>query len=189
MEFEQVVKNRRTRRKYINKKVPHEKLVKLVEYARFAPMGINLQGLKYAIIDDEELVKKVFPLTVWSALRPQNAPKEHEQPTSYIAMIGDLNIKPNGDFETDAGAAGTIITLGAENLGLFSCWLGSIDKPKISELLNLSDNYDLLYLIAVGYSEQKATYVDAENEVMTYIDVDGVLTVPKRKVEDILISI
>lgn len=189
MEFEQVVKNRRTRRKYINKKVPHEKLVKLVEYARFAPMGINLQALKYVIIDDEELVKKVFSFTAWSSLQPQNAPTEQEQPTSYIAMIGDLNINPGGDFETDAGSAGAIITLGAENLGLFSCWNGSFDKEGVSKLLNLSEKHDLLYLFAVGYSEQKAAYIDAENQVTTYIDIDGVLTVPKRKVEDLLICI
>ena len=156
-------------------------------YARFAPMGANLQALKYAIIDGE-LAGKVFALTKWSGYHPEDAPKETEMPPAYIAILGDNEIKPNGQFETDSGAAGTVICLAAEELGLSTCWLGAIKRDEIKELLGLCEKYSLLYLIAVGYSEQKADYVDASGDIK-YFMKDDVLTVPKRTLAEILVEI
>ena len=189
MELTKVIVQRRTRRKFTKEKVPYEKLKTLIEYARFAPMGANIQGLKYAILNDDNLVEKIFPFTAWSGYHPEDAPSENEKPTSYIAVLGDTDIKPNGNFETDAGAAGTIISLVAEDMGIASCWIGSINKKEISKLLNLSENYKLLYLIAVGNSDQQATYVDTDEDIKYFTDSNGVLNVPKRKTEDILIKL
>lgn len=187
MELKKAIISRRTRRKFIDKKVPHSKLVELIEYARYAPMGANLQAIKYILIEDEELVHKIFPNTKWSGYHPENAPGEDEQPTSYIAMLGDTQIKANGNFETDAGAAGTIITLVAEDIGLASCWIGSLDREEVSKILKLDKRYKLLYLIAVGYSEQNAVAIDAYEDIKYYTDENGTLNVPKRTIDDIII--
>lgn len=187
MDFEKVVIGRRTRRKFTSEKVSHDKLEKIVELARFTPTGANIQALKYAIIDDE-LVQSIFPHTRWSGYHPEAAPSIEEQPPSYIAILGDKTIKTS-NFEIDAGAAGTIISLAAENMGLAACWLGSISRDEISKILNLDGNFELLYLIAIGYSNQKSTYVDAENDIKYFIDNDDVLTVPKRKLRDILVEL
>lgn len=188
MEFKETVLLRRTRRKFLQKAVSREKLEMLVEFARYAPMGANIQALKYEIVDDEETVRKIFPNTKWSGYHPDDAPTESEQPTSYIAILGDLEIKPNANFECDAGAAGTIICLAAEDSGLAGCWLGSIDRKEISKILGLKENLSLLYLIAIGYSNQEARAVDANGDIKYYTDSDGVLNVPKRKIEEILIK-
>ncbi|MBR5808513.1 MAG: nitroreductase family protein, partial [Clostridia bacterium] len=112
----------------------------------------------------------------------------NEMPPSYIAILGDNELKANGQFETDAGAAGTIICLAAEELGLSTCWLGAIKRNEIKELLGISEKYGLLYLIAVGYSEQKADYVDAADDIKYFME-NGVLTVPKRTLDEILVEI
>lgn len=187
MKVTDAIINRRTKRKYTTQRVSRDLLETLVGYARFAPMGANLQALKYAIIDGD-LAKKVFPLTKWSGYHPEDAPTEAEMPSSYIAILGDNEIKPNGQFETDAGAAGTVILLAAEELGLSTCWLGAIKRDEIKELLAISEKYSLLYLIAVGYSEQKAEYSDATGDIKYYTK-DGVLTVPKRTLDEILVEI
>lgn len=187
MKVTDAIIKRRTKRKYTNKGVSRDLLETLVGLARFAPMGANLQPLKYAIIDGE-LAKKVFPLTKWSGYHPEDAPTEVEQPPSYIAILGDNEIKQNGQFETDSGASGAIICLGAEELGLSTCWLGAIKREEIKELLGLSEKYSLLYLIAVGYSEQKAEFCDAEGDIKYFMEKD-VLTVPKRTLSEILIEI
>ncbi len=187
MELLKAIKSRRTHRKYINKKVSHADLEKLIEYARYAPMGGNIQGIKYVLIEKENMVKEVFKHTKWSAYHPEDAPNDREQPTAYIAMLGDTAIKPNGSFETDAGASGTIISLVAEELGLASCWIGSVNKKEVAKLLELDERYELLYLIAVGYSEQKATAIDTTQDIRYFTDENGVLTVPKRTVDDIIL--
>ncbi len=187
MKVTEAIIKRRTKRKYTTEGVSRDLLETLVGYARFAPMGANLQALKYAIIDGD-LSKKVFPLTKWSGYHPEDAPNEKEQPPSYIAILGDNVIKPNGQFETDAGAAGATICLAAEELGLSTCWLGAIKRDEIKELLGVSPKYSLLYLIAVGYSEQKADFCDAKDDIKYFMNGD-ILTVPKRTLDEILVEI
>ena len=187
MKVTETIIKRRTKRKYTSQRASRDLLETLVGYARFAPMGANLQALKYAVIDGG-LAKQVFPLTKWSGYHPEDAPTESEMPPAYIAILGDNEIKKNGQFETDAGASGTVICLAAEELGLSTCWLGAIKRDEIKELLGLSENYSLLYLIAVGYSGQKADYVDATDDIK-YFTKDDVLTVPKRTLDEILVEI
>lgn len=187
MKVTDAIIKRRTKRKYLQTRVSRDLLETLVGYARFAPMGANLQPLKYAIIDGD-LAEGVFPFTKWSGYHPEEAPEDYEMPPSYIAILGDNEIKPNGQFETEAGAAGTVILLAAEELGLSTCWLGAIKRDEIKELLAISEKYSLLYLIAVGYSEQKADYIDASGDIK-YFTKDDVLTVPKRTLDEILVEI
>ena len=184
-----VIKSRRTKRKFLRRQVSRELLHELIECARFAPPGANLQPLKYIIIDEEKKVSEIFKFTKWSGYHPENAPTEEEMPPVFIGMLGDRDIKPNGAFDTDAGAAGTVIQLAAEELGLSSCWLGAIDRKNISEFLNLPENLELLYLIAIGYSEQKGRTVLADGDIKYYTDEENVLTVPKRGLGEILINI
>lgn len=81
MELKEAILNRRTRRKFTNKKVEHHKLEELVEYARYAPTGQNLQPLKYCIVDDEEMVKKYFRTQngrdIIQKMLPQKASSQH----------------------------------------------------------------------------------------------------------------
>ncbi len=188
MELKEAVLGRRTRRKFLDKTVSPEALKTLIEYARYAPMGANLQGIKYMLVEDKQLAEEIFPHTKWSGYHPENAPHKEEMPPSYIAMLGDTEIK-KGNFETDAGAAGTVICLAAEDMGLSTCWLGAINREKVSELLGVEDRYKLLYLIAVGYSEQKVKAVPFVDDIKYFTDEDGVLTVPKRKTEDLILPI
>ena len=78
--------------------------------------------------------------------------------------------------------------LKATELGLSTCWLGSIERKEIKKLMKLDEKYELLYLIAVGYSDQKADFCDACGDIKYFMEKD-VLTVPKRTKEEILIEI
>lgn len=189
MNVKEAVLSRRTKRKFLKKPVEKEKLVSIIDHARFTPFGANLQPLKYMIIDEPKLVESVFSFTKWSGYHPEDAPSKNEMPPSYIVMLGDKSIKQNGEFETEAGAAGAVISLLAEEEGLSSCWLGAINRPEISKLLGLCENMSLLYLIAVGYSDQKSRAVLENGDIKYFTDTDNVLNVPKRKLSDILINI
>ncbi|MCW4034126.1 MAG: nitroreductase family protein, partial [Candidatus Bathyarchaeota archaeon] len=54
------ITNRRTIRKYLPKPVPKEVLTKCVEAARLSPNGLNMQPVRYLIVDDKKLLPKVF---------------------------------------------------------------------------------------------------------------------------------
>lgn len=53
------IENRRSVRKYLNKKVEKEKLVQLLESARLAPSGSNTQPWTFLIIESEDMKEKL----------------------------------------------------------------------------------------------------------------------------------
>lgn len=183
--YEAVMK-RRTIRKFKQIKIDHNDLLKLVDCARMAPYAVNAQPLKFKIIDDKSLTDVIFPYTRWGAALADGTPKADERPVSYIAVFGDTEIKQN--FIADSAAAATIMILAAEEMGISSCWLGAIDKEKITSELKIPERYKLEYLIAFGYPLQKSRAVDMKNQsTKYYLTDDQVVNVPKRTIEDILL--
>lgn len=77
--------------------------------------------------------------------------------------------------------------LGAVEEGLATCWLGAINRDAISEILNLPQSLQLLYLLAVGYPAQTSRAIDITDSVKYFEDSSGAINVPKRKLEDILL--
>ncbi|MCK5450744.1 MAG: nitroreductase family protein [Candidatus Omnitrophica bacterium] len=57
-----VIKKRRTIRKYKNDEVPREVVEKLIDAARWAPSAHNLQPWKFVVIDDREKIKQIGDL-------------------------------------------------------------------------------------------------------------------------------
>jgi nitroreductase len=74
------IKRRRTIRKFLKKAVPKETLLKCVDAARLSPSGVNFQPLRYVIVDDQKLLKKVFGTLSWAVYLPDYYPSEEEMP-------------------------------------------------------------------------------------------------------------
>ncbi len=186
MTVKEAIFKRRTIRKFKQETVPHNLIEEMIDCGRVAAFGGNMQPLKFSVIDDSAVIEELFPLIKWAAYLPDGAPMEGERPLCYIAVLGDRTIK-DGNFETDAGAAVTNMMLFAEDAGLSTCWLGAIQRPKIKELLELDEKFDVLYLLAVGYAAQKSVMCDFSGDVKYFIDENGTVNVPKRPLEDVMV--
>lgn len=180
---------RRTIRKFMQQSVPALALEKLVDCARVSAYGANMQPLKFKIITDTSLLDAMFGSIKWAGYLPDGAPKENERPPAYIAVLGDTTIRTNGVFETDAGAAVTSMMLAAVEEGLGTCWLGAIDRDKLQTLLQLPEHLKVVYLLAVGYPAQKSRMTEMQNgDVKYYEDENGVIHVPKRSMDEVLVK-
>lgn len=180
---------RRTIRKFTQEPVGRDILTRLVDCARVAAYGANMQPLKFAVIDDKKELEAVYPLTKWAGALADGAPREGERPTAYIAVLCDKDIRPNGVAEVEAGAAVTTMMLEAVELGLGTCWLGAIQRKEIKETLRLPKSLDVLYLLAVGYPAQKSRMVDMTDGNVRYFEsTDGTINVPKRSLDEVLIK-
>ncbi|HDO20835.1 MAG: nitroreductase family protein [archaeon GB-1845-036] len=176
---------RRTIRKYLEKKIPREILVKCVDAARVSPSAANKQPLKYIIIDDDELLRKVFKTTKWAGYLPEYYPTEREMPQAYIAILLDKRINENSGH--DAGIAAMAITMVAYDEGLGSCILGAIDREKLKEILRLPEYLDIVLLVALGYPAEKPVMDEVRNNDIKYwLDEKGILHVPKRSLNEVL---
>ena len=180
------IMKRRTLRKFEQKTVSEDNLVKLVDCARVAAYGANVQPLKFMIVNNSETLQKIYPMTKWAGYLADGAPKEDERPAAYIAVLGDSSIKSNKMYEVEAGAAVTTMMLEAVEMGLGTCWLGAIKRDEIKKLLKLDENLNVVYLLAVGYPKQESKIVDMkDNDVKYYEDENGVINVPKRSLEEL----
>ncbi len=180
------IQKRRSIRKFRQEPILQEDLRKLVDCARMAAYPMNLQPLKFMVIDQAADLEQVFPCTRWAGYLENGYPQKGEQPVAYILMLGDTTIKKNSDFQVETGAAGATVTLAATEQGIASCWLGAINREKIREIFQIPEHLTILDLIALGYPSQKSRAVPMENDDFKYYMREDVLQVPKRGLEEVL---
>ena len=181
-----VIMARRTIRKFKQSPVPRDLLVKLIDAARMAPTGANRQPLSFAIITDAQLREKIFPFTGWAAyFRGTYTPSEQERPAAYIGVFTGEENKISS--ETAAGAMIENMLILAQAEGLGSCWLGSVNREKITEILDSPKDKHLLYLVALGYPAESPVAAPFTGDVKYYLDDNKVLHVPKKSFKDVVI--
>ena len=182
-----VILSRRTIRKFKQEKIDKKILSKLVNAARYAPSGANMQPAKYIITDDADKVSKIFIQLKWAGyIAPDGDPKDGEEPVAYIIVLVDTRIRKSG-YELDIGAAIQNILLAAEEEGIGTCWIGSINRDEVRKILNIEESFLINSVIALGYKDEISVAEDANGSIKYYKDEKGILHVPKRKLEDIII--
>ena len=151
----EAIYRRRSIREFTDKEVTREHLHEIVKAAVWAPSGLNNQPWRFAIIKDSEIKGQLAEQTHYGHIvRNANA---------LIAVY--LSKEAMYDTVKDTQSAGACIQnilLAAEALDLGAVWLGQILKNKIevNKILGLTDNFDLMAVVALGYPshrKQKST--------------------------------
>ncbi len=179
------ITSRRTIRKYLQKDVPENILTRCVDAARLSPCTANLQPLKYIIINDRDLRKKVFSAMRWAGYLPEYRPTEKEAPAAYIVILLDKNIREN--VGNDAGIAAMSICMVAYDEGLSSCMHGAFDRERMREILNIPESLDIVLAVSLGYAaDQPVVDVVKNDDIRYWLDENKTLHVPKRSLESIV---
>lgn len=177
---------RRTVRQYKQEKITEDKLEKLVNAARVAPSAANLQPLEYVVIKDQNKLRWVFETLKWAGyIAPAGNPKENEMPTAYIAILINKDIN-SSHASYDAGAAIENILLAAWEEGIGTCWIRSVEREKLRQILNVPEKYEIDAVVALGYKAENPKEEEYVDTIKYWKDKDNVLHVPKRKLKDIL---
>ena len=186
---ELVRKNRSYRRFYGDKAIELSTLRELVDLARLCPSGRNLQGLKYIIFNNAEDNAKISENLFWAGyLKDWDGPCDEEKPSAYIIMFRDKSLG-NGVMQ-DEGIALQTMLLGAVEIGLGGCVLGNVNRVKLKEELGFSDQYELAFVLALGYPKEEVV-IDEMNEdgdIKYWRDENKVHHVPKRSLDDLIIN-
>jgi nitroreductase len=192
MDVYEAVINRRSIRRFKDIAVPYEALEKCVNAARLAPSGMNRQLCEYIIIDDEQLLPKVFDsITRWAGQpKPNGALLEHT-PEAYIIILinSALEVELGGNQRTtfyDVGLAAENIVLVALEQGIGTCPILSFTEDKLKQVLSIADDYKIALVLALGYPDESPVAEMSDGSVKYWIDSQGTRHVPKRKLEDIL---
>jgi nitroreductase len=184
-----VAKNRSYRRFYGEKAVTMEQLRELIDLARMSPSGANRQPLKYVLVCDKEMNEKVFENLAWAGyLRDWDGPIPTERPTAYIVMLRDKTLSKVAT--TDEGIHVQSMLLGAVEEGLGGCIIGNVKKDNVMKILNISDDYEIVFVIALGYPKEEVVMdpMGEDGDVKYWRDENQVHHVPKRSVEELILK-
>lgn len=147
MSLVDIVKKRYSVRSFKDIPVEKEKIIQILESARYAPSAVNYQPWHFIVITDEETKMKIaetYPRT-WFKYAPV-----------IIVACGDHNKswkRKDGKDHCDIDVAIAVdhMTLTATDLGLGTCWVCAFDAEKCHELLNLPENLEAVALLPLGY--------------------------------------
>jgi len=182
MDFFEVIKKRRSVRKFKNTPVSKEIIDDLIESARLAPSGGNGQGWLFGVVTDPAIIKKLAraagnqewiasaPLVI--ALCAELSEELRSLPEDDFGLVVNKErftpefIKYLQDYPDQKAVSllfnnsvpmipGEHIFLTAVNHGLSACWVGFLDTKKASNILNLPDNYVCLFLMPTGYQAEE----------------------------------
>jgi nitroreductase len=188
--LEDLIRKNRSCRRFIQRRLLDlNALNELVNLARLSASAANLQPLKYVLCCNPEKNAEIFPCLAWAAyLKDWPGPQEGERPSGYIVVLGDTAIAQ--DFGCDHGIACQSILLGAREKGLAGCMMGAVNREKLRDVLNLSAQFKILLVIALGVPREEIFIepLGADGSIRYWRDNRGAHHVPKRSLKDIVIE-
>ena len=144
-----LLKSRRSIRKYTSKEVEEEKLNKCLEAARWAPSASNKQPWEFLIVKDETMRKRFAEIHPYAKFVA-------ESPVVFIPLTNpEIHQKYH---MSDTGLAILHFMIEAYSLGLGTCWAGVIGtsfENELKKLLNIPDHLNIMALVALGYPDQE----------------------------------
>lgn len=159
--MEELIKRRRSIRRFQDKPVATATLGELFEAARYAPSWGNLQCWELVVVRDPDDKKKLAGLL--SAKNP--ATKCLETAPVILAVCGAplrsgyykgvQQTRYQHWFLYDLGILSQTLCLKACDLGLGSVIVGSFDHKAAEELLGIPEGQELVALIPLGYPDQE----------------------------------
>ncbi len=181
-----IEKNRSYRRFKSEIKLRSEQIESWIDLARLTASGRNMQPLKYAIVIDEKLCGKIFPFLGWAGyLSDWKGPAEPERPVAYVVVLKDRLISEN--HYCDDGIAMQSILLAAVEDGFGGCIVGSVNKSKVSRMLELPAHHELLWVVALGKPAEEVVIDTAQDDIKYWRDEKDVHHVPKRPLNEVLV--
>ena len=146
----------RSVRAYRNTPVDSNLVMELIDAARLAPSGNNTQPWRYKIVDDALTKSRLKESHVFMQSFVYTAPVLIfccADPDAYSRSKFVTGVDDPYQFRAlrDLAISSQNLVLRATELGLGTCYIGWMDKPKAREILNIPKNFVLPYAITVGY--------------------------------------
>lgn len=184
-----ILKNRSYRRFYQSEKITTEQLREWIDLARNSASARNAQSMKYILSTEDPLNTLIFEQLAWAGyLTEWKGPEEGERPSAYIVLLHDTRI--SGNYFCDDGIAMQSILLGATEAGFGGCIIHSVNRIKVREILNLSNQYEILYVLALGKPKEIVILDELEgNDIKYWRDENEVHHVPKRPLDEVILQV
>lgn len=170
-----LIRERKSIRRFSDRAVEKEKLMLCLEAARLAPSACNSQPWKFIVVDDTQLKNRLcdaafsglYSVMSFAKTAPVIVAVVSEK-SKFIARVGAL-LRGTKYYLIDIGIAGEHFVLQAEELGLGTCWIGWFDEGVVKSMLDVPQDRRIDILLAVGYYDKENAGPGHDREPMERI--------------------
>ena len=159
MSLLQLIKTRKSVRKFKPEKVSKELILQLLEAARWAPSAVNRQPWRFIVVDEPELIQKV----------QKSYPREWFKSAKQIIIVcgnHDESWKRENDgkkhCDIDVAVVTDHLTLKATELGIGTCWVCNFNAVLIQQAFQLPESWEPIVLLPFGFPMEESNPTPVE---------------------------
>lgn len=150
----EVIRKRRSIRKYLPKEVEEEKTTEILKAAMFSPSANHKRPWEFIVVKKQETKEKLALSTRWSSFAA-DAPL-------VIVIVADE--QKSREWLEDASIVAEHIYLEVTNQGLGTCWIQIWDSKTpddgnaeeyVKNLLRIPSQFRVVCLMPIGYPAEK----------------------------------
>ncbi|MFH2036250.1 MAG: nitroreductase family protein [Candidatus Zixiibacteriota bacterium] len=141
---DEILRSRRSIRKYKDTPIPDELLNHILDNCRFAPTARNTQGYYFKIIRDREIIEKLSEVHGSSTKPIANGP-------IAVAICADPSLTKRA--VQDGCIAAYHFILASWEYGLGTCWIAAMDQDDVKKMLNIPAEHYVATVTPLGYPE------------------------------------
>jgi len=166
MEFEKLIKERYSVRKFKDGHLPKEVLDKILEAGHLAPTGCNYQPQRILVLNTDESMEKL-----------KNCTRCHfDAPTAMLVCCNIIEswTRPYDGAKSapvDAAIVTTHLMLAAKNEGVGSCWVMHFNPEAMKNAFNIPESYIPVALLVMGYPAEDAKPLPLHETYRPLVDV------------------
>jgi nitroreductase len=147
MDFTDIIKSRRSIRRYQDKDVPQKDIDDILACAHLAPTAINIQPWLIGCITDKALLQQLATIA------------DHGKFIGGAAACFAVFCEKGQKYYLEDGCAATMnIIYSCSAKGIGTCWVAGDKKAYVEEvrkMLNVPEQYTLVSLVPAGYPEEQ----------------------------------
>lgn len=155
MDIFQVIRDRRSIRRYLDLPVEDEKITQILDAARLAPSWKNMQCWRFLVVRDPAGRKDLL-----DAFPDDNPGKKAIAAAPVVILVcadpAESDVE-NGIayYIADTAIAFEHLCLAAHAVGLGTCWMGWYDEKMIKQKFNVPEHIRIVGITPLGYPAQE----------------------------------
>lgn len=167
MDALEVIRTRRSVRKYSSTAVPQESVELMLRAAMAAPSAGDQQPWRFVVVRDSERLRGL------ASAGPHGGMIERA-PVAIVVCADLGRVRHDGFWIQDCSAATENLLLAAHALGLGAVWVGTYpreDRVKsVGEVLGLREPLLAFAVVAIGYASEPVAPVDRFDPKRVYME-------------------
>lgn len=151
MSILEVIKTRRTIRSFLDKPVSDEDAIKILDAARLAPSGGNMQRWKFIYVNEPNILRMIKSCSpgfygnataaIIAGIESEGTASSEQAGSSIVGIL-------------DIGFAAENILLAAHTLGLGGCAIASFNPSCVSKVVNATENFRPVLVFSIGHPDK-----------------------------------